>query len=266
MPIADVSEHFRESTFSLFRDAVAKGGVVRGFAVVTGGRYSRKDIDTLTEQAKQLGAGGLVWVRLVDNAIQSSALKAAGEAALKAAFDAVGGKPAISPSTPQARQPMSRASSDTCGSSSARRKTCSSRRLRFLWVTGFPLFERDDEAGRWNSMHHPFTSPRPEDVAFLEADPARVRARAYDLALNGSESPAAASASIRPTFSAGVPAASASRMTMPRRDSFLPRGPGLRHAAHGGIAFGLDRIITSLCGARRFVTSLRFRRRRKRST
>src|SRR3990172_51663 len=87
MEIADVSGHFAESTFSVFREAVAGGGSVRGFVVPGGAKYSRKDLDGLTEQARQAGASGLVWVRLVQGAIQNSALKAGRESALRAAFE-----------------------------------------------------------------------------------------------------------------------------------------------------------------------------------
>ncbi len=84
MPIEDASVAFAESSFGPFRDAVAGGGVVRGFVVAGGATFSRRELDDLTEQARQLGASGLVWVRLAQGAIQSSALKAAGEAPLRA--------------------------------------------------------------------------------------------------------------------------------------------------------------------------------------
>src|SRR5688500_17509277 len=89
MEIADISEVFRESSFSVFKDAVASGGEVRGFVVKAGAKYSRKDIDELTEQAKQAGASGLVWARIsAEGAVQSSALKAAGEEAIRKALEA----------------------------------------------------------------------------------------------------------------------------------------------------------------------------------
>jgi aspartyl-tRNA synthetase len=250
MPITDVSDTFRESPFSVFRDAIAGGGVVRGFVVKGGALYSRKDLDGLADEARQLGASGLVWVRVGDSGLQSPALKAAGEAALRTAFDAAGG-----------------ATGDllllAAGDASLAARVLGQLRLsiakrtgllrpddfRFLWVTGFPLFEWNSDEKRWDSMHHPFTSPRPEDVGLLDADPARVRARAYDLALNGSE---IAGGSIR-IHRADVQRRVFSLLGISDEDARARFGfflEALEYGTppHGGIAFGLDRIVALAAG------------------
>ena len=251
MEIVDVSALFADSPFSVFRDAVASGGVVRGFVVPGGAKYSRKDLDGLTGQARQFGASGLVWTRLVDGALQSSALKAAGELALRAAFEAAGGGEAGLMLL--AAGPAAQVSSALGGLRLAvaqREHLLDPTDFRFVWVTGFPLLEWNPGESRWDSMHHPFTSPRPEDVPFLETDPARVRARAYDLALNGSE---IAGGSIR------IHRAEVQRQVFrllgisdadaKARFGFFLDALEFGTPPHGGIAFGLDRIVAILAGS-----------------
>jgi aspartyl-tRNA synthetase len=250
MEIADVSAIVADSTFTVFRDAVAGGGVVRGFVVPGGAKYSRKDLDDLADRARQLGASGLVWARLVQGAIQSSALKAAGEAALRTVFEAAGG-------TEGGLLLLAAGPADAIARVLGQLRLHVAKRegllrdddFRFVWVTEFPLFEWNPDEKRWDSMHHPFTSPRPQDVPLLESAPDRVRARAYDLALNGSE---IAGGSIRihrsdvqrHVFSLlGISDADA-------RDRFGFFLDALEFGTppHGGIAFGLDRIVALMCG------------------
>ncbi len=250
MPIADVSATFAESPFAPFREAVAAGGVVRGIVVAGGATYSRKDLDDLTEQVRQLGGSGLLWVRLAQGAIQSSALKVAGEPALKQAFEAAGGKEGdllllaagetslVARVMGQLRLIIAR-----------RQNLLRPDDFRFVWVTEFPLFEWNPDEKRWDSMHHPFTSPRPQDVSLLESSPDRVRARAYDLALNGSE---IAGGSIR------IHRAEVQRQVFRllgisdddarARFGFFLDALEYGTPPHGGIAFGLDRIAALLCG------------------
>jgi aspartyl-tRNA synthetase len=250
MPIAGLSPHFGESSFSVFRDAIGSGGVVRGFIVAGGAKYSRKGLDDLAEQARAAGGSGLIWVRLADGGLQSSALKQAGESPLRAAFDDAGGKsgdllllaagPAstVSEVLGQLRLLVAR-----------RENLLRPDEFRPLWVTGFPLFEWKPDEKRWDPMHHPFTAPRPEDVPLLETDPSRVRARAYDLALNGSE---IAGGSIR------IHRADVQRQIFrllgisdeeaKARFGFFLDALQYGTPPHGGIAFGLDRIVAQICG------------------
>jgi aspartyl-tRNA synthetase len=250
MPIADLGGRFADSAFSVFRDAVAAGGVVRGIVVTGGGRYSRKDLDDLTAQARQAGASGLVWVRLAESALQSSALKAAGEAPLRAAFEDAGG---------QAGDLLLIAAgpASTVGGVLGQLRLSIAKRenllrpddFRPLWVTGFPLFEWKPDENRWDPMHHPFTAPRHEDVPLLDTDPSKVRARAYDLALNGSE---IAGGSIR-IHRADVQRQIFRLLGISDEDAKARFGfflDALQYGTppHGGIAFGLDRIVALLCG------------------
>ena len=250
MPIADVSGRVADSPFSVFRDAIRQGGVVRGFVITGGAKYSRKMLDDLAEQARQLGGSGLIWARLADGALQSSALKQAGEFQLRAAFQDAGGQ--SGDLLLLAAGPASTVS-DVLGQ--LRLQVARKENLlrpddfRPLWVTGFPLFEWKPDEKRWDPMHHPFTAPRPEDVPLLETDPSRVRARAYDLALNGSE---IAGGSIR------IHRADVQRQIFrllgisddeaKARFGFFLDALQYGTPPHGGIAFGLDRIVALLCG------------------
>ena len=251
MAIQDVSEAFVESSFKVFRGALAAGGVVRALVVPGAGRYARHKIDKLVDDAVDMGARGLVWIRRSpDGAVQSSILKAAGEATLSHVLDAVGAGPdeltllaagagaEASGLLGQLRLMLAR-----------RDKLLDESRLEFLWVVDFPLLEWSETERRYMSMHHPFTSPQEADLDRLESDPGKVRARAYDLVLNGSE---IGGGSIRihdqplqrqifRLLKIGDEEAAA------RFGFFLE---ALEHGTppHGGIALGLDRIVALLAG------------------
>jgi len=250
MVIRDVSSVFAGSTFGVFRDAVASGGVVRGIVVPDGGGASRKELDTLAEEAKAHGAGGLVWVRRSGDAVQSSALKAAGEAALRSALDAAGAGAADLLLL-------------ACGPADATSKVLGQVRLSvaksrgwlkaddfaFTWVTDFPLLEWDADEHRWVAMHHPFTSPVEADMDRLEENPGGVIAQAYDLVLNGSE---IGGGSIR-IHDTALQRRMFTLLGISDEDAKLRFGfflESLEYGTppHGGIALGLDRIVAILAG------------------
>jgi len=251
MTIADISDVFRESTFSVFRDAVANGGVVRAIAVPGAAKCSRKEIDEITEQAKQAGATGLVWARVSpEGAIQSSALKAAGEAAIGAALaGAAAEKEDLVLMVSGGAGDASKILGTLRLSLAKKLGLLNADRYAFTWVVDFPLLEYNAEEGRWFSMHHPFTSPKAEDLDKLESDPGAVRARAYDLALNGSE---IAGGSIRihdPELQRRV----FRRLGIGDEEARARFGfflDALEYGTppHGGIAFGVDRICAILAG------------------
>jgi aspartyl-tRNA synthetase len=251
MEIADVSSLFADSPFSVFRDAATGADTaVRGFAVAGGATASRKQLDEWTEQVKQFGASGLVWVRRASGALQSSALKAAGEAALGSALAATGGGEgdlALFAAGPKAT--VANALGQLRLAIAKGKGLLRADDFRFLWVTEFPLFEWIEDDKRWNSMHHPFTSPHPDDVSLLESSPATVRARAYDLALNGSE---IAGGSIR-IHRAEVQQQAFRLLGIGDEEARARFGfflEALEYGTppHGGIAFGLDRIVAIICG------------------
>ena len=251
MPIQDLGGLFGESKFRVFRDIVAGAGTVRGFVVKNVSGYSRSEIDSIVDQAKQLGAAGLVWARRAeDGAITSSVMKALGEAEVGRMLDAAsagqGELLLVAAGEPDATSKML----GQLRLALARQKgLLSPDAYAFVWVVDFPLLEWDPEARRYNSMHHPFTSPHEEDFGLLEREPGRVRAKAYDLVLNGSE---IGGGSIR-IHDATVQQRIFSLLDISPDEAKLRFGfflEALEYGTppHGGIALGLDRIISILAG------------------
>ena len=249
MEISELGEHFAASPFGVFRDAVAAGGVVRGFIVKGAAKSSRKELDDLVDLAKQLGASGLVWARIAQGAVTTNA-KAAGEDALRSTIAAAGGVDGdLLVMTAGDASGVAKVLGLLRLAIAKRDNLLSPSDYRFVWVTEFPLFEYNEDEKRWDSMHHPFTSPRPQDVPLLESAPDKVRARAYDLALNGSE---IAGGSIR------IHRADVQRHVFrllgisdddaKARFGFFLDALEFGTPPHGGIAFGLDRIVSLMCG------------------
>jgi len=248
MEIHDLSEVFRDSEFRVFKQIVADGGVVRGFAVPDGNKYSRSQLDVLVDQAKQLGFTGLIWVRPGEPPLCS--VKALGEGVLRPALDRVGAG-ANDLLLMAAGQPdqTSKLLGQLRLAIAKKEQLLNPDVFEFLWVTEFPLLEYHEEDGRWYSMHHPFTSPLDEDVDKLETEPGAVRAKAYDLVLNGSE---IGGASIR-IHDAALQARLFQRLGITDDEARLRFGfflDALTYGTppHGGIALGVDRIVAILCG------------------
>ena len=249
MPIHDVSGVFADSSFGVFRDAVAKGGAVRGLVVTGAGRYARHKIDQLVDVAVELGAKGLAWIRRSpEGQIQSSILKAAGAATLTRVVETVGASlndltllvagNGFEPSIllGQMRLVLAR-----------REKLLDANRVELAWIVDFPLFKWSETEQRYVSMHHPFTSPHEADRDRLEADPGSVRARAYDLVLNGSE---IGGGSIR-IHDSSLQKQIFRILTIGDKEAEARFGfflEALQYGAppHGGIALGLDRIVALL--------------------
>ena len=250
MELQDVAAPFAASEFAVFRNVIATGGTVRGFVVKGGARYSRKELDELTEQARQLGATGLVWARNADGVIQSSALKAAGEAVIRQALEGAGaGTGDLLLLAAGTHDPTSKVLGALRLAVARKENLLDANRFAFLWVVDFPMFEWTEEEGRYEFMHHPFTSPLESDAALLETDPGRARARAYDLVLNGSE---IAGGSIRIHDQALqrliFKLLQISDEEAKLRFGFFTEALEYGTPPHGGIALGLDRIVTILCG------------------
>ena len=250
MEIRDLSPAFAASAFAVFRDAVSAGGQVRGFAVRGAARYSRRELDELIEQAKALGAAGLVWARVQDGAIQSPALKAAGEQAIRAALELAGaGAGDLLVMAAGRVEPTSRMLGQLRLALAKKEGLLDPEKFAFLWVVDFPMFEWLDEEQRYEFMHHPFTSPLESDATLLETDPGRARARAYDLVLNGSE---VAGGSIR-IHDQALQRLIFRLLKISDEEAKLRFGfflDALEYGTppHGGIAIGLDRTVAILAG------------------
>jgi aspartyl-tRNA synthetase len=251
MEIQDLRELFRESSFRVFKEIVGGGGTVRGFVIKNAGGYSRSEVDGIVDQAKQLGAAGLIWARRAeDGAITSSIMKALGEPEVRRMLDAAG---AANGDILLVAAGDADATSKLLGQlrlSLARQKgLLDPDEFAFAWVVDFPLLEWDPEAKRYVSMHHPFTSPHDEDLALVETDPGNVRAKAYDLVLNGSE---IAGGSIR-IHDATLQRRIFSLLNISAEEAKLRFGfflEALEYGTppHGGIAIGLDRTTAILAG------------------
>ena len=248
MEIHKLSDVFRESEFRVFKKIVAEGGVVRGFAVKGGNRYSRSQLDVLVDQAKQMGLAGLIWVR--PGAPPLSSVKSLSEEALAPALARVS-------ATPDDLLLMAAGPADATSkllgqlrlSIAKKENLLNPEAFEFLWVTGFPLLEYNQEDGRWYSMHHPFTAPFDEDVDKLEGEPGAVRAKAYDLVLNGSE---IGGGSVR-IHDAALQGRIFQRLGITDEEARARFGfflEALEYGTppHGGIALGLDRIVAILAG------------------
>jgi aspartyl-tRNA synthetase len=251
MEIADLSAVFQGSSFGLFADAVAAGARVRGFVVPGGARYSRRDLDDLAEQAKALGAPALIWARrATGGAVQSSALKAAGEEAIAAALRAAGaGEGDLLLMTSGAGDDASKALGQVRLTVAKKEGLLKPDQFVLTWVVGFPLLEWDVTEKRFVSVHHPFTSPVPEDLDRLETEPGGIRAQAYDLVLNGSE---IGGGSIR-IHDSDLQSRIFRLLTISEEDAkhrfgFFLEALQYGTPPHGGIALGLDRIIAILAG------------------
>jgi len=248
MPIQDVRELFRESSFGVFKSIVAEGGTVRAFVVANAANYSRSAVDGIVNQEKAQGRH-LLWARrLDDGTITSSFPKAVGEETVRQLLDATGttngqlafvvaGQPdTVSQTLGQLRLTIAKKDG-----------LLDPEKFEFLWVVDFPLLEWDAEEKRWSSMHHPFTSPLDADMAKLDKEPGAARAKAYDLVLNGSE---IGGGSIR-IHDASMQSRIFSLLNISAEEAKLRFGfflEALEYGTppHGGIALGLDRIAALL--------------------
>jgi aspartyl-tRNA synthetase len=248
MEIHDLSDVFRESEFRVFKQIVADGGVVRGFSVKGGNDYSRSRLDAIVDQAKALGFTGLIWVR--PGAPPLSSVKALSEAALTPALDRVAAsKDDLLLMAAGPADQTSKLLGALRLQIAQKENLLNPEQYEFLWVTDFPLLEYSAEDGRWYSMHHPFTSPHDEDWDKLETQPGEVRAKAYDLVLNGSE---IGGGSVR-IHDAALQARIFSRLGISEEEAKLRFGfflEALEYGTppHGGIALGLDRMVAILAG------------------
>lgn len=250
MEIQDITETVKDIDFVVFKSAIENGGSVRAIVAKGGAQtYTRKEIDKLTEHAKGIGAKGLAYIRWADEP-NCSFKKFLGEGDLEKITAALGAEKGDLVLICADRNKI------VLNVLGALRLICGKRLgmiqegYNFLWITEMPFFEKDDETGEWLAAHHPFTMPMEECIEYLDSAPEKVRAKAFDLVLNGTE---LSSGSMRITDyelqqkmfeSLGM-----SDEEIEAKFGFLV--DAYRYAAppHGGMGIGLDRISMIMCGA-----------------
>ena len=245
MEIFDLSEAMRGSDFKVFESVLAAGGKIKGTNVKGNAAIPRRELDGLVNYVGQYGAKGLAWIGYTAEGLKSQISKFFSEEQLeKIRLTAqaeegdlvliIADKPAVAVNAMgQLRLEMAR-----------RMNLIDPDKLAFAWVLDFPMFEYDEEEKRYVAMHHPFTSPRDEDIQYLETDPGRIKAKAYDMVLNGTE---IGGGSIR-IFQRDVQEKVFKAIGLTEEEAnekfgYLLEAFEFGTPPHGGIAFGLDRLI-----------------------
>ncbi len=245
MELQDISEYVKGSDFKVFSSVLENGGQIKVINVEGYANIPRKELDGLVEYAKIYGAKGLAWIQYTDEGIKSPFKKFYSDetfAQIKKAVNAetgdlllvVGDKPSVvAQALGELRLEMAR-----------RRKLIDENKLCFLWVVDFPMFEYVEEDKRYKAMHHPFTAPREEDIEFLLTEPEKVKANAYDIVLNGVE---VGGGSLR-IYNSDLQEKVFEAIGLTKEEAhakfgFLMDAFEYGTPPHGGIAFGLDRLI-----------------------
>ena len=248
MRIQDVSHIVKESNFKVFLETINSGGQVRAINAAGCGHYSRKDIDELTEFVSQFGARGLAWFKVEETGLVSSITKFFPPEILQKIQQHMNAKAGdLLLFVADKEKVVSQSLAHLRTHLGHKNNLINAEEFNFVWIVDFPLFEYNEDAKRYVALHHPFTSPRSEDIPLLEEKPLAVRARAYDLVLNGVE---LGGGSIR-IHSPEIQKRVFRLLGINDNDAYQKFGfllDALKFGAppHGGIALGVDRMIALL--------------------
>ena len=252
MEIQDITETVKDVDFAVFRSAIEAGGSVRAIVVENGaGVYTRKEIDKLTEHAKGIGAKGLAYIRWVEDEPSCSFAKFLKDGELDAIINRLGAKKG---DVVLIVADKNNVVLPTLGAlrliAAKKMDIIPADKYNLLWIVEFPFFEYNEETGGWDAMHHPFTMPLDECLEYLDTDPANVRAKCYDLVMNGIE---LLSGSMRITDcelqehmfrSLGL-----ADEEIEAKFGFLVEAYKYGAPPHGGFGLGLDRLAMLMSGA-----------------
>ena len=251
LELCDLTDTVKGSGFKVFADVAASGGIIKGLNAKGCAGFSRKEIDDLTEFAKIYGAKGLAYVKIENGEWHSPIAKfftPAEIATMNSIFAAEEGDLLLFVAD------KAKVVNDSLGklrNHLAKLLGLVDRNVfNFVWITDFPLLEWDEEAKRWAAVHHPFTAPMDEDIDYVESDPGRCRAKAYDLVLNGNEI-GGGSIRIHQEVVQSLMFKMLGHTEEDKRAKFGFLLDALEYGTppHGGIAFGLDRLIMLLAGS-----------------
>jgi len=245
MELMDISEYVKGSDFKVFSSVLENGGQVKVINVEGYANIPRRELDGLVQYVQGYGAKGLAWIQYAEEGIKSPFKKFYSDETFEAIRQATGAKTGdlllviadkplvVAQALGELRLEMAR-----------RRGLIDPDQLSFLWIVDFPMFEYVEEDKRWKAMHHPFTAPREEDVQYLKSEPGRVKANAYDMVLNGVEIGGGSLRIYNSDLQAKVfEAIGLTEEEARAKFGFMMDAFEYGTPPHGGIAFGLDRLV-----------------------
>ncbi len=252
LELRDITDLAKQSDFKVFTKATDTNGQVKAINAKGCAGFSRKELDDLTENAKVYGAKGMAWIKINKGGLQSPIIKFFSEELMEQIVKRLQGETGdlllFMADTPKIVADTLSYLRLTIGK---RLNLIDDSKVNFVWVTDFPLLEYNEEEKRYVAMHHPFTSPADSDLEYFESDPGKIKAKAYDLVLNGTE---IGGGSIRihkkEIQDKMFKLLGISKEEAEKRFGFLLHALEYGAPPHGGIAFGLDRIIMILTGSR----------------
>jgi aspartyl-tRNA synthetase len=261
LELVDLSETFRNSAFKVFQSTVAGGGVIKGLNAKGLADLTQGELKSLEDIAKSLGAKGLAFIKVEGGEWKSPIVKFfsdAEKAALTAQLGIAEGDVVFFAAAPweKACAILGRIRLEASALLQKRGKlTVRADQWNFLWVIDFPLMSYDEERGGYAATHHPFTAPVPEDAALLDSDPKKVRGQHYDVVLNGMELGGGSIRIHQPALQKKVfeDVLKIPADVVESRFGYMLKAFTYGAPPHGGIAFGLDRMVALLCG----TTSIR---------